>query len=154
MSIKRNAAMLQVFISSWLMKFLLLRLLQQQQHLLSTSPLAAPGRLCSHQLIDWKGRRGGGERRKIGDEDWDTPLFFNLTGEILQLCATLTPTTFCFPSPESKSTSFSRGSPKCSSVQQPSRENFIVQKGRDTNFSTDITLNKSNCTTATRQVKF
>lgn len=72
--------MLHDFISSCPLKLRRQRLLLPQRPL-STSPLAAPGRLCTHQLIDWRGGRGrerGREKRKIGDEDRDTPLFFKL----------------------------------------------------------------------------
>lgn len=93
--------MLQDFISSCPLKLRRQRLLLPQRPL-STSPLAAPGRLCTHQLIDWRG--GWGREREREKEDWRwgqryTLIFLNLTGEILQLSATLTPNPFLFSVP-------------------------------------------------------
>lgn len=92
--------MLQDFISSCPLKLRRQRLLLPQRPL-STSPLAAPGRLCTHQLIDWRGGWGR-ERERKGRLEMRTeihPYFLNLTGEILQLSATLTPNPFLFSVP-------------------------------------------------------
>lgn len=148
--------MLQDFISSCPLKLRLQRLLLRQRPL-STSPLAAPGRLCTHQLIDWRGGQGrerGRQKRKIGDEDRDTPLFFKLDRRNPSaICNINSKPLFVFSSLNERAPTSLGAHHNAAVFSNPSRENFIVQKGRDTNFFTDSTPNKSKCTAATRQVR-